>query len=179
MDMMSTTIADQVFAKVTALIDAEPGLTRAHAIRRLAGEMGRSVPATSSAFYGGARRARERGAGAATSAPAQRRIRTSGNAGAPRLYAEMLPLVEAGATIEQAARRFGDEDDVEEIAAGFARWMERDQPPTRARAGAVVDAEARITSLEAENRALRRDLVRARQAVERARAILDTASDLP
>jgi hypothetical protein len=102
----------------------------------------------------------------------------------------MLPLVEAGATVEQAARRFGDEDSVPEIAAGFSRWVERQgsgraapaeaaPPPAEGVAEldrAVRDAEARITALEAENRELRRELTRARQAITRVRSILDSAS---
>ena len=95
-----------------------------------------------------------------------RRSRASDTLDATRLYTEMLPLVEAGATVEQAARRFGDEDAVEEIAAGFSRWMERDQ----ASAPAATDGPgARISELEAENRALR-------EALDRARAILEAAA---
>jgi transposase-like protein len=103
----------------------------------------------------------------------------------------MLPLVEAGATVEQAARRFGDEDSVPEIAAGFSRWRDREgrgraaaTPPPAPAGGpglaeldrAVRDAQARITALEAENRELRRELTRARQAITRVRSILDSAA---
>jgi hypothetical protein len=191
MHSVSRTIADEIFARVEALTGADPGLTRAAAIRAVADAMGRSVSGTSSAFYSGARRAREAAATPPSSGgPRARRVRTSGHSDGPRLYAEMLPLVEAGATVEQAARRFGDDDSVAEIAAGFSRWVERDRlgaaeaPGARTTAAgslqrSVDDAEARITSLEAENRTLRRDLTRARQALQRIRTIVDTASDLP
>lgn len=191
MRTMSRTVVDEIFARVEALTSANPGITRAAAIRAVADEMGRSVSGTSSAFYSRARRARDAAAKPPSSRGAHaRRMRTSGHADAPRLYAEMLPLVEAGATIEQAARRFGDEDSVAEIAAGFARWVNRGQLGTAELSGvpaaaakalqrAFDNAEARITSLEAENRTLRRDLTRARQALYRIRAILDTVSDLP
>src|SRR5680860_1242053 len=120
MHPMSTTVADQVYARVTALTGADPGMTRASAIRAVSAEMGRSVPATSSAFYAGAKRAE---AAAAASAPTRgRRTAVAGHPDAPALYAKMLPLIEAGATVEQAARRFGDEETVIEIAAGFSRW---------------------------------------------------------
>lgn len=175
---MSATVADQVFARVTSLIEADPGLSRAAAIRTVADEMGRSVAATSSAFYARARRdapdATEK-----TPAPAAhpgapgRRARAAGHAAAPALYAEMLPLVEAGASVEQAARRFGDEDSVAEIAAGFTRWMRRNQPAEALPAPERV-ADARLAELEAENRSLRRELAQARQAIQRARVILDT-----
>ncbi len=157
---MTSTVGDQVYARVTALVNAGAGMSRAQAIRAVAEEMGRSVPGTSSAFYAGARRARDAGG---SPADGGRHRHIVAHADESRLYAEMLPLVEAGASVEQAARRFGDEDDVQEIAAGFSRWV-------------AGDAEARITSLEAENRTLRRDLTRTREALQRARAILDTVA---
>ncbi len=162
---MTSTVGDQVYARVTALVAADAGMSRAQALRTVADEMGRSVPATSSAFYAGAKRARESGAAAEPPARGGRRSRAPGALDATRLYAEMLPLVEAGATVEQAARRFGDEDDVEEIAAGFSRWVERDQ----ASAAATAGTDARIAALEAENRALR-------EALDQARAILEAAA---
>lgn len=162
---MTTTVGDQVYARVTALVAGDAGMSRAQALRTVADEMGRSVPATSSAFYAGAKRARESDPAPASPARVGRRSRAPGAHDTTRLYAEMLPLVEAGATVEQAARRFGDEDAVEEIAAGFSRWMERDQ----ASAGAAGGADARIAELEAENRALR-------EALDRARAILEAAT---
>lgn len=185
---MAETVADQVFSRVEAMTAAGGVASRAEAIRRVAAEMDRSVAATSSAFYAGARRARSAEAAPAEPAAPRRRTRGSGrHSDAPKLYAEMLPLVEAGATIEQAARRFGDEEGVPEIAAGFARWLERERHPAApgaASGGPAVaeleragrEAQARITALEAENRELRRELTRARQAITRVRAILDTAA---
>ena len=179
---MAKTISDEVFAKVEALTRSGVAVTRAAAIREVAEETGRSVSATSSAFYAGSRRAKQ---AAASPAGGARRGRGSRRPDSPALYSEMLPLVEAGASVEQAARRFGDDDSVAEIAAGFARWRERERragpaqrPGGDRRAGehAVLDAEGRITALEAENRGLRRDLIRARQALARIQAIVDTAS---
>lgn len=166
---MTMTVADQVFARVSALTEAEPGMTRAAAIRSVSTEMGRSVPATSSAFYAGAKRAEAPAAPVA----APTRPRRSGERAAPGLYAEMLPLVEAGATVEQAARRFGDEESVAEIAAGFTRWRDREQPSTSS-AAPSGDVLARVASLEAENRVLRGELARTRQALARVRAIVET-----
>ena len=40
----------------------------------------------------------------------------------------------------------------------------------------LKDAQGRITALEADNRGLRRDLTRARQAITRVRAILDSTT---
>ena len=105
--------------------------------------------------------------------------------GSPTLYAEMLPLVEAGATIEQAARRFGDDDGVAEIAAGFIRWRAREQgdlsgDPSVALARLADElhaAQNRIAALEAEGRGLRRELQRAQQAIARARVILESAPE--
>lgn len=181
---MATTVADQVFVRVEALMAEAGAATRAEAIRRVASEMDRSVSATSSAYYAGARRARAAGEGTAPPEPAAtartRRGRGAGSgSGAPTLYAQMQPLVEAGATIEQAARRFGDEEAVPEIAAGYARWAEREGGDGDRRAadpeGRVADALERISALEAENHDLRQELTRARRAISRARAILDSA----
>jgi hypothetical protein len=197
--MMAETVSDEVFSRVEALTGEGGVATRAEAIRRVAAEMDRSVSATSSAFYAGARRAaasaptrRARATapsrGAAAARPARRSRGSGSHSDSPKLYAEMLPLVEAGATIEQAARRFGDEEGVEEIAAGFARWLDREgrpAAPDAARASdprlaelerTTRDAQARLTALEAENRELRRELTRARQAITRVRAILDSAA---
>ena len=195
---MAETVSDEVFARVEALTGEGGVATRAEAIRRVAAEMDRSVSATSSAFYAGARRAqatapprRARATApprAASPGPARRSRGSGSPSDAPKLYAEMLPLVEAGATIEQAARRFGDEEGVEEIAAGFARWLERERRPAAPDAvpapdprlpgleRTARDAQARLTALEAENRELRRELTRARQAITRVRAILDSAA---
>lgn len=167
-----TTVADQVFARVSALTDAQPGMTRAAAIRSVSTEMGRSVPATSSAFYAGARRAEAPPA----PDPAPARPRRSAERAAPGLYAQMLPLVEAGATVEQAARRFGDEETVAEIAAGFTRWRRSEQPPAPSEAP-PGDLVARLASVEAENRVLRSELSRAHQALRRVRAIVETVPD--
>jgi hypothetical protein len=199
---MVESVADEVFSRVEALTAAGGAATRAEAIRQVAAEMERSVSATSSAFYAGARRAREQEPPATRrtraqapaavrgreAAPSRRARGTGRHSDAPKLYAEMLPLVEAGATIEQAARRFGDEEGVPEIAAGFARWLEREgrtaapdlasapEPWVAELERGARDAQARITALEAENRELRRELTRARQAITRVRAILDSAS---
>jgi hypothetical protein len=104
--------------------------------------------------------------------------------GSPTLYAEMLPLVEAGASVEQAARRFGDEEGVAEIAAGFIRWRAKEHGTTEADAAALADlaselhaAQTRLVALEAENRGLRRELTTAQQAISRARVILDGAAE--
>ncbi len=166
---MTVTVADQVFERVSALTRAQPGMTRAAAIRSVSTEMGRSVPATSSAFYAGAKRAETAPVTAPAATPT--RARRSAERAAPGLYAEMLPLVEAGATVEQAARRFGDEESIDEIAAGFTRWRAREAPP------APGDLTARLASAEAENRVLRGELARARQALARVRAIVETVPE--
>lgn len=101
-----------------------------------------------------------------------------GHPGTPALYAEMLPLVEAGATVKQAARRFGaDAEEVEEIAEGFIRWRDGDDadPDAAAGDGARGDAERRVAELEAENRALRRRLADLRDLVQRAQRVVDGA----
>lgn len=170
---MARSVADQVYARVEEITAASGTPTRAQAIRRVAEEMGRSVSATSSAYYAGARRAREEAEAGTVPAPAgRRRQRPAGGPDAARLYAEMLPLVEAGATVEQAARRFGDEDSVEEIALGFSRWLARQGEDGD---GEAADAEARVADLEAEVGALREEVARLRRAVESARAALDEA----
>jgi hypothetical protein len=193
---VARTVADEVFARVQELTTSGSVATRAQAIREVAAEMERSVPATSSAYYAGARRARESGqATPDTATRSSRAGRASGHSDAPTLYAEMLPLVEAGATIEQAARRFGDEDSVPEIAAGFARWRARQGAATSRGVAEAEEADGhegpggdgmeqslseareRLAVLEGENRSLRRDLTRARQAMARARVILEAAAD--
>ena len=163
---MARGVGEEVFDRVEALTAGPAALGRTEAIRRVAAEMNRTPGATSSAYYAAARRA---------AAHAPRRdapARSSGHSDAGRLYAEMLPLVEAGASIEQAARRFGSEDDVPAIAAGFRRWLSREQrdpAPARRR---HADPESRIVALEAENRGLRNELTRTRRALERIRAIV-------
>jgi len=168
---VTTTVADQVVERVEALMRTEGVRTRAEAIRRVAAEMDRSVSATSSAFYAGRRSAAE--AGDQTGA-APRRAQADRN----RLYAEMLPLVEAGATIEQAARRFGDDEDADEIAAGFARWILAERSGG-GEGGELAEARRQITALEAELRSLRRDLTRAHQALSRVRALVGDALGEP
>jgi transposase-like protein len=100
-----------------------------------------------------------------------------GHPGTPSLYAEMLPLVEAGATIQQAARRFGaDADEVDEIAEGFLRWRE-DESASMTGGGddaALVAAHERIAALEDENRALRRRLEDLRGLIRRAGDVLES-----
>lgn len=174
---MATTVADQVVERVEALMRESEVRTRAQAIRRVAEEMDRSVSATSSAFYAG-RRAAAAAEEAAASEATTRKPRPARGGGAradhARLYAEMLPLVEAGATIEQAARRFGDEDEADDIAAGFTRWLlgerERTVPVDDAD---LAEARRRIAVLEAEARGLRRDLARAQRGLARVRVIVE------
>lgn len=167
---MPATVADQVVERVEALLRDGQARTQAEAIRRVAAEMDRSVPATSSAYYAG-----RRAAAPTTAAPAT--AEAVGGRETPlrlRLFAEMLPLVEAGATIEQAARRFGDEDAADEIAAGFARWLLRERTTTGNDAE-LAEARRRITALEGEVRDLRRELARATRAVARIRSITGDA----
>jgi hypothetical protein len=167
---MAETVADQVFARVEALMAEGEVASRAAAIRRVADEMDRSVSATSSAYYS-ARRAREAD-GEAPAAEAPRRSRAAGRRDTSALYAEMLPLVEAGATPEQAARRFGRDDEaVEDIAAGFSRWLARQGGAAEAGSG----GDARVSALEAEVADLRRELARAQDAIARAREALEAA----
>ena len=170
---MAETVADQVFVRVEALMSEGSVASRSAAIRHVADEMDRSVSATSSAYYAGARKAREADGAPEPAAPA-RAARSSGRRESAALYAEMLPLVEAGATVEQAARRFGgDEEQAEEIAAGFSRWLARQGG---AAAAPPVD-DARVAALEAEVRDLRRDLDRARRAISQAQEILEAAGE--
>lgn len=98
------------------------------------------------------------------------------NPGTPALYAEMLPLVEAGATVKQAARRFGgDAEEVDEIAAGFLRWQaeEGDEDADDDLARALATAEERIAELADENRALRRRLADLRRLVTQAARVVE------
>ena len=114
------------FARVEAVMAEGAGVTRAEAIRRVAARMDRSVSAMSSAYYAGARKAREADAGRRRRRPGRRARRAARPAAdAAALYAEMLPLVEAGATVEQAARRFGDDDESRPTRSppGFSRWI--------------------------------------------------------
>ena len=171
---MAETVADQVFVRVEALMSEGSVASRAAAIRHVADEMDRSVSATSSAYYAGARKAREADEPPREPAAPARAGRSSGRRESAALYAEMLPLVEAGATVEQAARRFGgDEEQAEEIAAGFSRWL--------ARQGGAAEAppvdDARVAALEAEVRDLRRELDRARRAISQAQEILEAAGE--
>jgi hypothetical protein len=172
---VAETIADQVFARVEALMSEGGSASRAAAFRVVADEMDRSVSATSSAYYAGARKARDAAPeGAAEPAARPRAGRGSSRREASALYAEMLPLVEAGATVEQAARRFGgDEEDAEEIAAGFARWLARQEGAAEPAAG------ARLAELETELQDVRAELARAREAIARAREALDSAAGSP
>jgi hypothetical protein len=187
---VADTVADQVYGRVRRLIERSPELTQAEAIRRVAADTGRSPAAASSAYYHGARRARAEQPPPAAPGPQEPRARGDRAvvAGSPALYSEMLPLVEAGATAAQAARRFGaDEDAVAEIAAGFDRWRRRQEVAEPGAGGsperlselemALRRAEARIASLEGQNRALRGDLARARQAMARAAQIIATEVD--
>jgi hypothetical protein len=172
---VARTVGEEVFERVQALTAGPAALGRTEAIRRVAEEMGRTAGATSSAYYAAARRA----AAAAPEAEPDAPGRSSGHSDAGRLYAEMLPLVEAGGSIEQAARRFGSEDDVPAIAAGFRRWLSREQGGAAGRGARRrhEDPEARIVALEAENRGLRNELARARRALERIRTLADEAAE--
>jgi hypothetical protein len=159
-----TSSSDDIHARVLAVVDAQ-GVSQAEGIRIVAKELGRTPSSTSSAFYSAARRAR-----------------TTAARHHSDLYAEMLPLVEAGASPQQAARRFGQDEDVAAIAAGFEAWRggadfeagldSEQETGTRRRQG---DAAARLASLEAENRVLRADLGRANQTIARIRAIVEAA----
>ena len=169
---MARTVGEEVFERVEALTAGPGALGRTEAIRRVAADMGRTAGATSSAYYAAARRtAASQPTGEAAGGP-DSPARSSGHSDAARLYAEMLPLVEAGGSIEQAARRFGSEDDVPAIAAGFRRWLSREQggvaPPRPRRAA----SDTQVVALEAENRGLRKELARTRRALERIRAIV-------
>jgi transposase-like protein len=179
------TVSEDVYERVQALSAGEPGLSRAEAIRRVARQLGRTPAATSSAYYAGARRAAggaSRGPAAPAAAPARpdAPARSSGHSDAGRLYARMLPLVEAGASVEQAARRFGSEDDVPAIAAGFERWRARqrgDAAPSGPPGGAAAAGSSRVVALEAEVRGLRRELARTHTALARIRAALESLED--
>lgn len=187
---MAATVADEVYREVQSLTEGGEVATRAEAIRRVAEGLGKSVAAVSSAFYTGQRRAKAQGAEAQE--PGTGRRNREGHRGSPALYAEMLPLVEAGATVQQAARRFGgDADEVDEIASGFLRWREQegagaitdldfetddiDGADDADLDSAVAEVQERIDALEEENRDLRRDLARAQQTISRALAILQSA----
>ncbi|MGD9571597.1 MAG: hypothetical protein AB7V62_06940 [Thermoleophilia bacterium] len=173
---MATTVADQVVRRVEALVRAGEARTRAEAIRAVAAEMDRSVAATSSAYYAGRRAAAaaDEVAAASTAGRGPRAARGSrARSSDVRLFAEMLPLVEAGATIEQAARRFGDDDEADAIAAGFTRWLLAERERADGPAEELAEARRRIAALEGEARGLRRDLTRAHRALGRVRVIAD------
>jgi len=168
-------VGEEIRQRVEELA-GEDGITQAEAIRRVAREMGRGEPATASAFYGAQRRQRER------ERERPRRRQDRGGTRHTQLYSEMLPLVEAGASPEQAARRFGAEEDVEAIAVGFEEWRAdeslggvEDLPPEDPTDRRLAAAEARIVTLEAANRILMRDLEHARRTLRRIRANADAA----
>lgn len=177
---MGATVADEVYREVSALTTGTASVSRAEAIRRVAEGLGKSVAAVSSAYYTGARRAEQ--AGDRAHPPSGRRGQDARRPGSPALYAEMLPLVEAGATVRQAARRFGgDADEVAEIAAGFLRWREEegdidaDEPSALTELeDELADARRTITLLRAKNEALADALHSVIQAAQRARNTLDT-----
>lgn len=99
------------------------------------------------------------------------------NPGSPALYVEMLPLVEAGASVEQAARRFGgDADEVDEIAAGFLRWQREEAGEQDGRerlARALAAAEQRISDLEDENRMYRRRMADLRRLITQSARVIE------
>lgn len=178
---MSASVGQDIFERVEALVRAE-GLRRTEAIRQVAKELSRTAAATSSAYYNTARRvARVEPDPEPTHTPGghmplpalaprpQDAERSSRHGDAASLYAEMLPLVEAGGSIEQAARRFAREDDVHVIAAGFRRWLAREQPAIAGQ----TDPATRVVILEAEVRGLRRELARCERALDRVRTALD------
>ncbi len=187
---MGATVADEVYREVTALTTGVGGLSRAEAIRRVAEGLEKSVAAVSSAYYSGARRAES--AGEDADEPRQaRRGQDARRPGSPALYAEMLPLVEAGATVRQAARRFGgDADEVAEIAAGFVRWRDEQHDDVDDEDGddsgdlddtvlSMADLEVELTEarrtiaiLESRNAALTDALQEMFQAAQRARNTL-------
>lgn len=185
-----TSASDDIHRRVSDVVEAE-GVSRAEAIRRVAEELGRTAAGTSSAFYAAAKRIRDQdeagGGHRATSSASTtaRRASRSGPRHHSQLFAEMLPLVEAGASPQQAARRFGQDEDVSAIAAGFEEWLrlgglEGTEQGGSSQAELVVeldDARARIASLEAENRVLKSDLGRTRQTLARLRAIIDASED--
>ncbi len=176
-----TGASQETLDRVRGLIEADDSLSGAAAIRRVAAEMNRTEAAVSSAYYTALRRER---AETELSRSGTRRQRQSDRRDAISLYRDMLPLVEAGASPHQAARRFGGEDvHAEAVAAGFARWYDRDArdagQPTGQTDTRLDDAEARLASLDAENRTLRRQLTRSRQALTRVRAIVDGAISEP
>lgn len=171
--------AEEVFGRVEELAAGPGAPDRAEAIRIVAEESGRSEGDVRDAYFA-VRRTRLASVGDREEGPG----RTGHHSDAETLFAEMLPLVEAGASVEQAARRFGDEESVGGIAAGFRRWRAReglggdepDDPADAERMAAELrDADARIVSLEEENRGLRQDLARAHGVISRLRAILDAA----
>ncbi len=172
-----TRVSDDVLDRVREKIAA--GERPTGAIRAVAREMDRSEGSTSSAYYSALRRERKRADSGG------RHQRQADRHDAVSLYREMLPLVEAGASAQQAARRFGGDDvDVEAAAKGFARWHDGEdatvEPGEIAEATVainldLINAEDRLAALEAENRTLRREVVRARQALTRVRAIVDSA----
>lgn len=175
---MTRTVAEEVYERVEALTGGPEGIRRAEAIRRVAADTGRTPAAISSAYYSGARRAARSQpdpAGGRTGTLSQHPDtpeRSSGHSDAGRLYEQMLPLVEAGGSVEQAARRFGAGDDAQGVAAGFRRWLTRQDRARLVPAGASDDDGVRIVALQAEVRGLRRELARCRQTLSRVRAII-------
>lgn len=126
------------------------------AVRVVAAELGRSEATVRSAYYAGRRAAAEV------------------SEAEPDLFNEMLPLVEAGLSPLQAARRVGDHNSADHLAQGFRRWLAAgggSAPAGRRRAG----AEARIEDLEDENRRLRDALETAQRALARIADIADDA----
>jgi hypothetical protein len=167
-------IGEEVRRRVQERVERD-GVSQAEAIRQVAKQMGRGESATASAFYGAVRRQRskKRDRSRRQERPSHRHS---------QLYSEMLPLVEAGASAEQAARRFGAEDDIEAIAEGFEEWRESelgdlapDLPPSSPLERQLAAAEARIVTLEAANRILMRDLEHSRRTLRKIRASVDGA----
>ncbi len=172
------TATQAVHDRVSELVAG--GARPTEAIRQVAGEMDRTVASTSSAYYSWQRRERARPSGPDAVAHPREAARRD----PVGLYREMQPLVEAGASAEQAARRFGGDDrDVEAVAAGFEAWRQRqdgeasEDPAAEASDALLREAQERLSALEAENRTLRGELGRARQAIGRAGAILGAADD--
>ena len=121
---MAETVADQVFVRVEALMSEGPVASRAAAIRHVAEEMDRSVSATSSAYYSGARKSET----ARPTAAVESAVRPARGASSGRRESAASTSGDAPTGRGWRHRRAGrpplrgDEEQAEEIAAGFTRW---------------------------------------------------------
>jgi hypothetical protein len=135
---------------------ASEGIGPTAAVRRVAQATGRSESSVRSAYY-----AARRDRGDAPPHGTQN----------PHIYAEMAPLVEAGVSPVQAARRLGSDKSAERVAEGFARWL-AGRGDARGEEDGVL---ARLGDLERENRELRAALEEARRALARIADLADAA----